>query len=41
MNKLANPFDLEIKKTERTINQKIVEWMNQIIREEHLKFGFA
>lgn len=41
MNKIANPFEPTIKKTERTANQKIVEWMNQIIKGENLHFGYA
>jgi hypothetical protein len=41
MTKTPNPFDNKTKKTERTANQKIVEWMNQIIKEENLEFGKA
>lgn len=41
MNKLTNPFDADIHKTERTANQKLVEWLNQVIKEKNLSFGFA
>lgn len=41
MNKSTNPFSVQIHKTERTANQKIVEWINQIVREENLDFGHA
>lgn len=41
MNKPTNPFDLQIYKTERTANQKLVEWINQIVRKENLSFGQA
>ncbi|OGD62166.1 hypothetical protein A2160_01270 [Candidatus Beckwithbacteria bacterium RBG_13_42_9] len=41
MNKFANPFEPSTKKTERTANQKLVEWMNRVIKEENLNFGYA
>lgn len=41
MTKITNPFDAAIHSTERTGNQQIVEWLNQIIREEKLGFGLA
>lgn len=40
-NKFSDPFAPTVKKTERTANQKIVEWMNQAIKAENLRFGFA
>ena len=41
MTNIPNPFDTNINKTERTGNQKIVEWINQIIKEENLGFGLC
>ncbi|MFH1561788.1 MAG: hypothetical protein ABID04_04410, partial [Patescibacteria group bacterium] len=41
MSRNPNPFEVTIKKTERTGNQKLVEWMNQVIKEENLNFGQA
>jgi len=39
--RFSSPFDASIRKTERTANQKVVEWMNRIIREQSLPIGFA
>jgi len=39
--KVSDPFKPAIKKTERTANQKMVEWMNQIVKDENLHFGYA
>jgi tRNA1(Val) A37 N6-methylase TrmN6 len=39
--KILSPFDTSIHKTERTNNQKLVEWMNQIINEKGLALGKA
>lgn len=36
-----NPFVSDIHRTERTANQKLVEWMNLLIKEKDLPFGFA
>ncbi|MBM4141797.1 MAG: hypothetical protein FJ242_10040, partial [Nitrospira sp.] len=39
--KVSSPFDTTIHKTERTANQKFVEWINQIIKERNLPLGIA
>ncbi len=39
--KIISPFDTTTHKTERTANQKFVEWMNQIIKEQDLPIGFS
>ncbi|MBI4691651.1 MAG: SAM-dependent DNA methyltransferase [Nitrospirae bacterium] len=39
--KLSSPFDATSSKTERTANQKAVEWINQIIKEQSLPIGFS
>jgi type I restriction enzyme M protein len=39
--KVTSPFDTTIHKTERTANQKFVEWINQIIKEKNLSLGIA
>jgi type I restriction-modification system DNA methylase subunit len=39
--KVTSPFDTTIHKTERTANQKFVEWINQIIKEKNLPIGIA
>ncbi|MEW6002215.1 MAG: hypothetical protein AB1638_06150 [Nitrospirota bacterium] len=39
--KVTSPFDTTIYKTERTANQKFVEWINQIIKERNLPLGIA
>src|SRR3990170_370517 len=39
--KILSPFDTSSHKTERTANQKFVEWLNQIIREQSLPIGFS
>lgn len=41
MSKFINPFETDIHKTERTLNQKLVEWINQIIQKEKLPFGYC
>ncbi|MBI5048367.1 MAG: SAM-dependent DNA methyltransferase, partial [Deltaproteobacteria bacterium] len=37
--RVASPFDTTSHKTERTANQKLVEWTNQIIKEQSLPIG--
>lgn len=39
--KMLSPFDTTSHKTERTANQKFVEWINQIIKDRHLTLGLA
>ncbi len=39
--KILSPFDTTSHKTERTANQKFVEWINQIIKEQSLPIGFS
>jgi len=39
--KVTSPFDTTIHKTERTANQKFVEWINQITKERNLPIGIA
>jgi hypothetical protein len=39
--KVTSPFDTTIHKTERTANQKFVEWINQLIKERNLPLGIA
>ena len=39
--KMLSPFDTTSHKTERTANQKFVEWINQIIKEQSLPIGFS
>jgi type I restriction-modification system DNA methylase subunit len=39
--KVSSPFDTSSHKTERTANQKFVEWINQIIRDRSLPIGFS
>src|SRR4030042_890468 len=39
--KVTSPFDTTIHKTERTANQKFVEWINHIIKERNLPLGIA
>jgi len=39
--KVTSPFDTTSHKTERTANQKFVEWINQIIKERNLPIGIA
>lgn len=39
--RVTSPFDTTIHKTERTANQKFVEWINQIIKEKNLPLGIA
>ncbi|OGL51311.1 MAG: hypothetical protein A3C43_04960 [Candidatus Schekmanbacteria bacterium RIFCSPHIGHO2_02_FULL_38_11] len=39
--KLSSPFDSSSHKTERTANQKFVEWINQIVKERNLPIGIA
>src|SRR3972149_3619629 len=39
--KILPPLDTPSHKTERTANQKFVEWLNQIIREQSLPIGFS
>ncbi|MEK6598826.1 MAG: N-6 DNA methylase [Deltaproteobacteria bacterium] len=39
--KILSPFDASVHKTERTANQKLVEWMNQIIKEKNFPLGLA
>ncbi|MEW5706513.1 MAG: hypothetical protein AB1743_06925 [Actinomycetota bacterium] len=41
MSKISNPFEPTTHKTERTANQKLVEWINQIIKEEGIPLGQA
>jgi hypothetical protein len=37
----ASVFDTTIHKTERTANQKFIEWINQIIKEKNLSLDIA
>ncbi|HPD60317.1 MAG TPA: N-6 DNA methylase [Thermodesulfobacteriota bacterium] len=37
--RISNPFEKIAHKTERTNNQKLVQWMNEIIQEKHLIIG--
>src|SRR3990172_2636834 len=39
--RVTSPFDTSSHKTERTANQKFVEWINQIIKERNLPLGIA
>jgi|GEM_PF-4554914 len=39
--RVTSPFDTTSHKTERTANQKLVEWINQIIKEKNLPIGIA
>lgn len=39
--RVASPFDTTSHKTQRTANQKFVEWINQIIKEKNLPIGIA
>lgn len=39
--RVTSPFDTTSHKTERTANQKFVEWINQIIKEKNLPLGIA
>ncbi|MDI6752829.1 MAG: N-6 DNA methylase [Thermodesulfobacteriota bacterium] len=39
--RLSNPYERIAHKTERTNNQKMVQWMNEIILEKHLNLGMA
>lgn len=41
MSRMSNPFDSSIHKTERTANQKLVEWINEIIKEKNIPLGRA
>jgi len=37
--RISNPYEKIAHKTERTNNQKLVQWMNEIIQEKHLNLG--
>jgi len=39
--RISSPFDTSSHKTERTANQKLVEWINQIVKEKNLPLGIA
>ncbi|MFZ6017426.1 MAG: HsdM family class I SAM-dependent methyltransferase [Nitrospirota bacterium] len=39
--RVTSPFDTSVYKTERTANQKFVEWINQIIKDRNLPVGIA
>lgn len=39
--RISSPFDSSSHKTERTANQKFVEWINQIVKEKNLPLGIA
>jgi type I restriction-modification system DNA methylase subunit len=39
--RVSSPFDTSSYKTERTANQKFVEWINHIIKERNLPLGIA
>lgn len=41
MSKISNPFSTTIHKTERTANQILVEWVNNLIKEKDIPFGRA
>jgi type I restriction-modification system DNA methylase subunit len=40
VSKISNPFE-SVHKTERTANQKLVEWINQITKEDNIPLGMA
>lgn len=37
--RISNPYEKVAHKTERTNNQKLVQWMNEVIQEKHLQLG--
>ncbi|HCC68970.1 MAG TPA: hypothetical protein DEP99_03685, partial [Nitrospiraceae bacterium] len=39
--RVTSPFDTTSHKTERTANQKLVEWINRIVKEKNLPLGIA
>lgn len=39
--KVLSPYDTSVHKTERTANQKLVEWINQLIKEKNIPLGLA
>ncbi|MEW6327061.1 MAG: N-6 DNA methylase [Thermodesulfobacteriota bacterium] len=39
--RLSNPYEKIAHKTERTNNQKLVQWMNEIIQEKRLSLGLV
>ncbi len=39
--RVTSPFDTTSHKTERTANQKLVEWINKIIKDKNLPLGIA
>jgi type I restriction-modification system DNA methylase subunit len=39
--RISNPYEKIARKTERTNNQKLVQWMNEIIQEKYLHLGFV
>jgi type I restriction enzyme M protein len=39
--RISNPYEKIAHKTERTNNQKLVQWMNEIIQEKHLNLGLV
>ncbi len=39
--RISNPYEKIARKTERTNNQKLVQWMNEIIQEKHLQLGIV
>ena len=39
--RVSSPFDTTSHKTERTANQKFVEWINQLTKERSLPIGIA
>jgi hypothetical protein len=39
--RVASPFDSTSRKTERTANQKLVELINQIVKEKNLSIGIT
>jgi len=39
--RISSPFDTTSHKTERTANQKLVEWINQIINDGNLPLGIV
>ena len=39
--RVTSPFDTTSHKTERTANQKLVEWINQIINDGNLPLGIV
>jgi len=39
--RIPDTFEVTHHYTERTVNQRFVEWINKIIEDQHLDFGVA